>query len=350
LTRTSETLTEGATLGGRAAANARPGMVPARTGRVRTAVIVAAGKGGRLVAPDAPPKPLLPVVGVPLVRRVMAAAAKAGIRRFVVVVGYKADVMRARLPALVPADAALELIENPRFEEPNGVSLLAAARAVDEPFALLMSDHVFSADRLARALERFHETQRALLVVEDARSFTGDVDDATRVSVAAGKVTAIGKDLAAFDAIDTGRFVLRPEDTIDALERAGPSPSISDGIRLLAREGELDAWTLEGGFWQDVDTPADVALAERRLYGALTKTTDGFLARLINRRVSLFLSTRLWRFGVTPNMVTSFTLLLGLGAGVAFAQGSSAAWGLLGATLFQLQSIVLAAALHGTIR
>jgi phosphatidylglycerophosphate synthase len=64
------------------------------------------------------------------------------------------------------------------------------------------------------------------------------------------------------------------------------------------------------------------------------------LARLINRRISLFLSSRIWRFGITPHMVTAFTLLLGILSGTAFAQGTAAGWGLLGAALFQLQSII----------
>ena len=39
-------------------------------------------------------------------------------------------------------------------------------------------------------------------------------------------------------------------------------------------------------------------------------------------------------------MVTGFTLVLGILAGLAFAQGSSMWWGILGATLFQMQSII----------
>ena len=49
---------------------------------VRCAVIVAAGKGTRLVGGHDDPKPLQPLVGVPLIRRVMVSAAKAGIERF----------------------------------------------------------------------------------------------------------------------------------------------------------------------------------------------------------------------------------------------------------------------------
>ena len=232
------------------------------------------------------------------------------------------------------------MIENPRFEEPNGVSLLAAARTLHEPFALLMSDHVFSPDRLRRALEQYQRTGRNLLAVEARGRFTGDLEDATLVSVEGGRVTAIGKGLARYDAVDTGMFVLDAERLTAALEAAGPSPSISDGVRALAEAGELDALELSEGTWQDVDTPQDRRAAEQLLYASLTKAEDGFMARHVNRRVSLMLSTRVWRLGVTPNMVTGFTLLLGLAAGLAFAQSGGLAWGLTGAALFQLQSIL----------
>jgi CDP-L-myo-inositol myo-inositolphosphotransferase len=306
----------------------------------RCAVIVAAGKGARLVAEHEDPKPLQPLAGVPLIRRVMVCAAKAGIEHFCVVVGYRAERMRERLPALVPPGCGLEVIENPRFEEPNGVSLLAAARTLHEPFALLMSDHIFSPVRLRRALEQHRRTGRNLLAVEARRSFSGDLEDATLVSVERGRVKAIGKGLADYDAIDTGMFVLDAEQLTAELEAAGPSPSISDGVRALAQAGELDALLLSEGTWQDVDTPQDRRAAEQLLYASLTKAEDGFMARHVNRRVSLFLSTRVWRWGVTPNMVTGFTLLLGLAAGLAFAQSGGLAWGLIGATLFQLQSIL----------
>jgi len=307
---------------------------------VTTAVIVAAGLGSRLGAADELPKPLRPVVGVPLIARVMACAARAGIRRFVVVIGHRAALMRTKLPDFVPAGCSLDLIENPRFEEPNGVSLMAAATALETPFALLMADHVFTPDRLARALARFARSRRCLLVVEPRRQFQGDLDDATCVVVAEERVRAIGKELPGYDAVDTGMFVLEPGRVVRALREAGPAPSISDGMRVLARRGELDAFDPATGWWHDVDTPEDVAVTERLLYNTLTKSTDGFFSRHVNRRLSLLLSTRLWRYGVTPNMVTACTLVLGVAAGAAFSRGSGMGWGLLGAALFQLQSIV----------
>lgn len=311
--------------------------VPGKT--ISAAVIVAAGKGGRLHGAGVP-KPLVPLVGVPLIGRVMADAARAGINKFVVVLGYRADLIREKLPRLLPRGCELEILENPRYEEPNGVSLMAAASRLTGPFALLMSDHIFSPGTLRRALGRFSQTGRNLLVVEDKGRFRGDIEDATLVSVRGAKVGDIGKGLDEYDAIDTGMFVLNPGDVVSALEKAGPSPSISDGMRKLRKNGGLDALYAEDGFWQDIDAPGDIEQAEKKLYESLRKPGDGFLARHINRRISISITSRLWRFGVNPNAVTAFTLLVGLTAGLAFAQGGGPLWGLIGATLFQLQSII----------
>jgi len=309
-----------------------------KSAHITTAVIVAAGFGNRLK--EAPIKPLMPLVGVPLIRRVMWSGHKAGIRRFVVVIGYQAGVMRRELPALLPDGCKLTIVENPDFNAPNGVSLAAAARVLNEPFALLMSDHIFSSDRLALALEYFSHNRENLLVVEKREIFDGDPDDATKAALQNGRIVAIGKELEEYDAIDTGMFVLKPQDIREAFANTGASPSISQIMALLGSRGKLEGLYIHSGFWQDIDTHEDVLEAERKLYASLTKATDGALARLINRKVSVFLSTRLWRFGITPNMVTAFTLILGLLAGAAFSRGLDAAWSLLGAALFQMQSII----------
>ncbi len=310
---------------------------------VSTALIVAAGLGTRIgPGGDSPlPKPLMPLVGVPLMARVMASASKAGISRFVVVIGHEAGLMRGRLPALTPKGSELVLVENPRYSEPNGVSLLAGIKGIRGPFALLMSDHIFSPERLELAIRDFTEDKTPLLVVEKKEDFTGDLGDATLVKVGGdGLIRSIGKNLSEYDGIDTGMFVLEADLLKKAAKKAGPSPSISDIMGVLAKEKKLKALFTNAGYWQDVDTPADMKVAEKKLYASLVKPADGFMARHINRKISLFISTRLWRFGVTPNMVTTFTLVLGLLAGLAFSQGKGALWGLLGAALFQAHSII----------
>jgi len=307
---------------------------------VTTAVIVAAGRGSRLTHAEDVPKPLIPVVRVPLIARVLRAAHQSGIDHVYIVVGHRGDEIRAAVPALAPEGCRITFRDNPRYDEPNGVSLLAATSTFEGPFVLLMADHLFAHKRLRAACTRYDQTGCPLLVVQNLAAFDGNLDDATKVDIHDGRVRALGKKLPKYDAVDTGMFVLDAAETTEALRDAGPAPSISDGCMRLAVAGRLNAYDPGFGWWQDVDDQADLAQAHVKLLSSLAKSTDGFLARHVNRRLSLFLTRRLWRLGVTPNAVTLVCLLLGLAAGWAFAQGTGVGWGLLGAVLFQLHSII----------
>lgn len=53
-------------------------------------LIIAAGQGRRL-QPHGASKPLVPLLGVPLIERVIRAAREAGAEAFYVVVGYQGD-------------------------------------------------------------------------------------------------------------------------------------------------------------------------------------------------------------------------------------------------------------------
>ena len=70
--------------------------------------------------------------------------------------------------------------------------------------------------------------------------------------------------------------------------------------------------------WQQVLTEADGGAAEEKLNRWLVKPTDGLFARF-NRRVSVPISRQLFKWPVTPNMVSLFTLAVGVVSGFFFA-------------------------------
>lgn len=72
---------------------------------------------------------------------------------------------------------------------------------------------------------------------------------------------------------------------------------------------------------------------------SFAKDTDGFFARHFDRRISGAVSRRLIRTAVTPNQITAFVTLLGIGAGWLMAQAGYApkVWG---SFLFLLTSIL----------
>ena len=90
--------------------------------------------------------------------------------------------------------------------------------------------------------------------------------------------------------------------------------------------------------WQRVNTPQDRQAAERKLDRWLVKPTDGFYARL-NRRISIPISRQLIKLPITANMVSIFTLGVGIASAAFFAYGGY--WStLLGAFLCLFASIM----------
>ena len=178
------------------------------------AVVLAAGRGQRL-SESGPrlPKPLVPLAGIPLVGHTLGALADAGVERALVVTGHGERAVRqgaqewARLP--------LEFAANPRFRQGASYSL-AAARSYcgDDPFLLVMCDHAFSPELIATLLDSAatHSLADTCRVAADhsprADSY---VDEATKLATDdSGLVTAIGKSLPTWDALDAGAFICSP--------------------------------------------------------------------------------------------------------------------------------------------
>ena len=88
-----------------------------------------------------------------------------------------------------------------------------------------------------------------------------------------------------------------------------------------------------------VVTAADIDAAERRLLRSVVKETDGFMARHVERPISLAISRRLCATRVTPNQMTLVSLAIGL-ASAPFFLSASAAWQTLGALLLLVHSIL----------
>ena len=312
------------------------------TKRATSALIIAGGAGARLQrVTGLVPKPLLKLCGVPLVKRIIMTASRAGITRFVIVTGYEADRFHEALSHDSSLDdCRIEWVHNDRWNLPNGVSALAARSHLDEPFALLMADHLFDGRTLERLLEEPVVEGECLLAIDRKIESVYDLDDATKVDVRGDRVVQIDKELQEYNAVDTGMFLCTPAlfDALDAVN--GPEGcALSDGIRALAGEGRMRAFDIGEGFWQDVDTPEMLAHGEKILLQRLTKPTDGWVSRYVNRPISTRISRWLVRTPVTPNMVTLVTFLSGL-LGAWFVLDGTYWTVLLGAFLFQVSSVL----------
>jgi len=106
-------------------------------------LIIAAGQGTRFKT-KGEIKPLVPLLGVPLIERVIRSAVKGGADDFYVVTGYQGEKVANFLKRLSKRlNVAVTIIQNDDWQKENGFSVLKARDVMKEPFLLLMADHLF---------------------------------------------------------------------------------------------------------------------------------------------------------------------------------------------------------------
>jgi choline kinase len=234
------------------------------------AVILAAGDGGRLGRHTSlVPKPLVPVSGRPLISYTLEALASAGIGQAVIVTGYRAPQLVLGIFDAVPARVHVRFATNHRFEQGASFSLRAAREVCgDEPFLLLMADHLLSAPILSALVAAYDGGPSSLVAADSSPWPDYYVDEATRIRLLPGTrtVAAIGKHLDPWDALDTGAFLLSPM-VWQAVEAAPEDCELSTIFSLLVTAGRLKAVDVSGASWYDVDTADDLEAATLMIAG-----------------------------------------------------------------------------------
>jgi len=311
--------------------------------RPEVAVILAAGEGSRMAAYEpGTPKPLIKLLGLPLIERTMLACREAGIREFIVVTGYEHERLQAGLEQIAARRGFnLHCVFCPEWSKGNGASALAAAEAVaGRDCILMMADHLVESGLIERVCTADWHDADVMLAVDTDLDAVHDPDEVTRVAVDGDRIRHIGKTIEEWNAADTGVFRCRGPlfDALREVQAAGRF-GLSDAVQLLAGRGRAQAVDVTGCQWLDVDTPAAYREAKRRLMASLTKgTQDGFVSAYLNRPVSLRLSALIANTPVTPNQITIVCFLLMLLAAGLLASPWYWAW-VLGGLLVQFSSI-----------
>jgi len=305
-------------------------------------VILAAGKGERLSAAISAPKPLTPLLGLTVIERAILSLKECGITDFVIVVGYRSEEVKRYVESRFQthADVNIKFVRNEEFDEGNGLSVWKAREAVDnEDFILLMCDHVFEPGIVKQLLSYAPGTGKCILCVDRPENVF-DLADATKLLVAGERPERIGKALKDYNAIDCGIFYCTPA-IFNALSAAiaGGDTALTGAVQRLIQSNELGVLDIHGRFWCDIDTPASLRYAEKRMLSSLGKPADGVISRHINRKVSTRIFTPLilrLHQNVTPNQVSilSFAVAI-LGALLFFLSHP-----LVGAIFVQLASIL----------
>ena len=230
-------------------------------------LIVAAGQGVRLRA-KGDLKPLIPIKGVPLIECVIDRARSGGIDEFFVVSGYRGDELRAALNSLAARkNIRITHVINRDWNRANGHSVLMAKQFLDEPFVLMMCDHLVDPEIIRSLIDEPLVPGTVTLAVDfNLDSPLNDPDDVTRVKSQDGLIQRIGKVIRDFDSFDTGVFLCTPI-IFEALEESQSQgdDSISGAMNVLAAWQKARIFDIKDRVWVDVDDPAAYEKAEHLL-------------------------------------------------------------------------------------
>lgn len=305
-------------------------------------LIIAAGQGTRLKA-KGEAKPLVPLLGVPLIERVIHSAIEGGADEFYVVTGYQGEQVTCFLKQLARRlNVAITLIQNDEWQKENGFSVLKARDVIKEPFLLLMADHLFDSAIIRSLQEQTLNEGEVLLAVDtDKNNPLIDMKDVTKVYIKDRYILNIGKTIDDFNGFDTGLFLctLAIFEALECACKIHNDTTLSAAIRILAKDKHA-RYVQTKGFWIDVDDEKAYQKAEKTLLDSLQcKSNDGPVARWLNRPISTRLSKILVNFNITPNQISCFSFVLSMIAAGLFALGSY--WFLaLGGIIAQFASII----------
>ena len=217
-----------------------------------TVAVLCGGLGTRLgeLTRDVP-KPMIEIGGRPYLERVLESFAERGLREFVLLTGYRSDVIESHFGDGSRFGIA---IRYSRETEPLGTGgAIREARALlGERFLMTYADVLRRFD-----YDRFVQEHRENCLAVYPRILVGNVD------VDGGRVMRFDKRAPELPYIDAG-FSVMNRDVIDILPREGACSFEEIVFSGLAQHGELAAEIVDRDFY-DIGTPEELARTREAL-------------------------------------------------------------------------------------
>jgi len=238
------------------------------------AVILAAGTGYRLKPfTDSTPKCLVDVGGRTILDRLLSALADAGVRRAIVVAGYRSEQIDEYLAAAeFPIDALA--VKNPAYATTNNAVSLAAARSAiaGREFVLCDGDVVFTVNPFPALLM---SPDDCVIAMDALAPFNAE---AMKVELGAdGRVRTLSKTLteqqSAGESLGIQRIggdaLPRLWDAVDvAVARDAVRSYYEDAFQQLLNRGlRMGVSRVAAGTCMEIDDAADLEAARRLLAG-----------------------------------------------------------------------------------
>ncbi|HSZ36364.1 MAG TPA: NDP-sugar synthase [Acidimicrobiales bacterium] len=221
------------------------------------AVVLVGGEGTRLRPLTlTSPKQMLPVVGVPMIERVLEHLAAHGVDEAVLSLGYLPDAFMEAYPEGRAAGVALTYAVEPEPLDTAGAVRFAATFAgINDTFVVVNGDVLTDFD--LTGLVAFHRDRGAegtihLHPVADPSAFGVVPTDSD------GRVTAFvekpPRDEAPTNEINAGTYVLEPS-VLARIPEGGRVSIERETFPAMVRDGTLFARS-DGAYWLDTGTPA----------------------------------------------------------------------------------------------
>jgi len=229
------------------------------------AVVLAAGRGERMkpLTGDLP-KPLLPLHGQPLIAHVLDNLRQAGFGRFLLVVGYRAELFYARFAG----DSTVHYALQDPVDGTGSAALLAHKWAQNVPFLLIFGDILADPADLRALWTRLMNDPAAEALV--AVKHVEDPWQGGAVYIEDGRVTRFvekpPRGGSATNWNSAGIFAFRPSIFSELvklpLSARGEYELTQAIVQLLERGARVLAYALQGE-WRDVGRPEDLDAAMR---------------------------------------------------------------------------------------
>jgi bifunctional UDP-N-acetylglucosamine pyrophosphorylase/glucosamine-1-phosphate N-acetyltransferase len=233
-------------------------------------VVLAAGEGKRMRPLTAQrPKVMLPLANRPMADHLVCAARDAGVREFILVVGYQEQAVRDYFGDGSRFNVSIQYATQ-RHQRGTADALRAAEDLITGTFLVLNGDMVMQRDDIAAIMGR---TPPCMGIFRSDRPW-----DYGAVTTVGDRVTGLVEksDRPESTEINAGAYLFAPE-IFDLIGEVGASPrgeyELTDALAAYIRAGKLTGYPLAS--WLDVGYPWDLLDANAALQESVVPVMEG---------------------------------------------------------------------------